>query len=58
MGLMLDRWRLARVGEGQIVTLIGEAGIGKSRSIEALQEKVADEPHTRVHLQCSPYQSR
>ncbi len=55
MGLMLERWRLARTGEGQIVTVIGEAGIGKSRSIEALQEAVADEPHTRIHLQCSPY---
>jgi predicted ATPase/class 3 adenylate cyclase len=57
MGLLIDRWRLARLGEGQIVTVIGEAGIGKSRSIEALQEKVADEPHTRLHLQCSPYHS-
>jgi predicted ATPase/class 3 adenylate cyclase len=57
MGLMLDRWRLARLGEGQIVSLIGEAGIGKSRSIEALQEALAGEPHARVHLQCSPYHS-
>ena len=38
MGLLLDRWRLARQGEGKIVTVIGQAGIGKSRSIEALQE--------------------
>ncbi len=57
MGLMLDRWRLARSGEGQIITVIGEAGIGKSRSIEALQESIAGEPHARVHLQCSPYHS-
>jgi class 3 adenylate cyclase/tetratricopeptide (TPR) repeat protein len=57
MGLLLDRWRLAQSGEGQIVTLIGEAGIGKSRAVEALQEAVAAEPHTRVHLQCSPYYS-
>ena len=55
MGLMLDRWRLAAQGEGQIVTLIGEAGIGKSRSLEALQEAIAAEPHGLIHLQCSPY---
>jgi predicted ATPase/class 3 adenylate cyclase len=55
MGLMLERWGLARHGEGQIVTLIGEGGIGKSRSVEALQETIAGEQHTRIHLQCSPY---
>jgi class 3 adenylate cyclase/tetratricopeptide (TPR) repeat protein len=57
MRVILDRWRLARAGEGQIVTVLGEAGIGKSRSVEALQESLGGEPHTRIYLQCSPYHS-
>lgn len=57
LGLMRERWHLARQGEGQIVTLIGEAGIGKSRMIEALQEEIAGEAHVRINLQCSPYHS-
>jgi class 3 adenylate cyclase/tetratricopeptide (TPR) repeat protein len=57
MGLLLDRWRLASEGEGQAITLIGEAGIGKSRCIEALQRALAGQRHTRIHLQCSPYHS-
>ncbi|MFZ3361017.1 MAG: adenylate/guanylate cyclase domain-containing protein [Xanthobacteraceae bacterium] len=55
MGLLSDRWRLARSGEGQIVTVIGESGIGKSRILEALQDAIGGEPHARIHLQCSPH---
>jgi class 3 adenylate cyclase/tetratricopeptide (TPR) repeat protein len=57
MGLMRERWHLARQGEGQIVTVVGEAGIGKSRTIEALQQELAGEAHARINLQCSPYHS-
>jgi len=57
MGLMRERWHLARQGEGQIVTVTGEAGIGKSRVIEALQEELAGEAHDRINLQCTPHHS-
>lgn len=52
---LLDRWRRAQAGEGQVVAICGEAGIGKSRIAEALLESVASEPHRRLHFQCSPY---
>jgi class 3 adenylate cyclase/tetratricopeptide (TPR) repeat protein len=57
MGLIRERWHLARQGEGQILTVIGEAGIGKSRVIKALQEELAGQAHAHINLQCSPYHS-
>ena len=54
IGLLLDRWRLASEGEGQVVVLSGEAGIGKSRISEILRERLAD-AGTRIRYQCSPY---
>ena len=55
LALLLERWALAKAGEGQGVLLVGEAGIGKSRISRALLDAVAEEPHTRVRYQCSPY---
>jgi predicted ATPase len=57
LALLLERWALAKAGEGQVVLLVGEAGIGKSRISRALLDAVADEPHTRIRYQCSPYHS-
>ena len=53
--LLLARWERAREGEGQVVLLCGEPGIGKSRITQALRERLANEPHTRLRYQCSPY---
>src|SRR5215468_1073203 len=54
IALLLDRWHLAGEGEGQVVLLSGEAGIGKSRIAEMVRERVADSG-IRIRWQCSPY---
>ena len=55
ISLLMDRWGQARDGEGQVVVLSGEPGIGKSRITEMLNESLSDAPHTRLRYQCSPY---
>lgn len=55
--LMLERWALAKSGQGQMGIVSGEAGIGKSRITRAVIDEVAKDDHTRITYQCSPYHS-
>jgi class 3 adenylate cyclase/tetratricopeptide (TPR) repeat protein len=53
--LLMNRWELARDGEGQVVTIVGEAGIGKSRLVHRFHEKIADASHTWLEFAAAPY---
>lgn len=57
LALVFERWRQTAGGEGQAMLLIGEAGIGKSRLIEATVERVAGDEHVVLRYQCSPHHS-
>jgi class 3 adenylate cyclase len=55
VGLLQERWAQSTDGRGQVVLLSGEAGIGKSRLVHVLTERVVDDGALRLTLRCSPY---
>ena len=55
LALLLDRWDRAEQGDGQVVLICGDPGIGKSRLIQALDLEIARQDPVRLNFQCSPY---
>ena len=57
LALIQDCWAAARAGQGRVVLLQGEAGIGKSRLVEAVRRHAADTAHTETAWYCGPHQN-
>ena len=55
LALLQRRWEHAKAGDGQVVLVSGEPGIGKSRLVQELKEQLAHEGVTRIEFRCSPY---
>src|SRR5262249_50805891 len=55
VALLLERWEQVKAGQGHVVILTGDAGIGKSRLVQVLKERVTNEQHVRMECHGSPY---
>jgi len=55
IALLTRRWERAKAGDGSVVLIVGEPGIGKSRIAQTLLEQLGNEPHTRLRYFCSPH---
>jgi class 3 adenylate cyclase/predicted ATPase len=55
LAILMERWVWTREGDGQVALLSGEPGIGKSRLLRALRERLADQPHAVLSHFCSPH---
>ena len=55
LAFLYDSWQRATRGDGHVVLVAGEAGMGKSRLLEAVAEHLREEPHSLLRCQCSPY---